>query len=72
MNTYFGVWINNNTLSIVTIISWRTISYKSYLNTNLSTKNDIQEYLNNNKNVTIITRDEFKEQIDNIKSILEI
>ena len=72
MNTYFGVWINNNTLSIVTIISWRTISYKSYLNTNLSTKNDIQEYLNNNKNVTIITRDEFKEQIDNNKSILEI
>ncbi len=72
MDTYFGVWINDNNLSIVTIKSWHTISYKSYLNTNLDTESDIQEYLNNNKNVTIITRDEFKEQIDNIRSILKV
>lgn len=70
--TYFGIWTNKNTLVIVTIISWRTISYKRYLNTNLSTKSDVQEYLEHNKNVQIITRDEFREQIQNIKSIIEI
>lgn len=72
LNTYFGIWINDNTLSIVTIIRWRTINYKCYLNVNIPTTNLIQEYLSNNKNVEIISRDEFKEQIERITSILKI
>lgn len=72
LDTYFGIWTNKNTLVIVTIISWRTISYKCYLKTSLPTKNDIQEYLEHNKNVKIITKDEFKEQIQNIRSIIDI
>lgn len=72
LSTYFGIWTNKNTLVIVTIISWRTINYKCYLKTSLPTKNDIQEYLEHNKNVCIITKDEFKEQIKNIKSIIDI
>ena len=46
-DTFFGIWPNNNGLSIVTIISYRTIAYKHYLSTNLSTTNDIKEYFKN-------------------------
>lgn len=70
--TYFGIWQNNNKLSIVTIISYRNIKYASYLNTSLSTENDIKEYLRYNNNVKIIAKDEFKKQIQHINSILRI
>ena len=70
--TYFGIWLNDGCLSIVTIISYCTISYKSYLNPNLSTKCDIQEYLKNSKNVRVIEKSEFKEQINLITKILKI
>ena len=70
--TYFGIWLNDGRLSIVTIISYRTISYKSYLNPNLSTKCDIQEYLKNSKDVRVIGKSEFKEQIKHITTILKI
>lgn len=70
--TYFGIWVNNGGLSIVTIISYRTINYEYYLNANLSTLCDIREYLRNSKNVEIIGKDEFREQINHIRSIFEI
>lgn len=70
--TYFGIWNNNNTLVIVTIISYRNISYERWLNTNLYTENDIKKYLKCNNNVKKITRNEFKEQIEHIRSIIEI
>ena len=70
--TYFGIWQNNNKLSIVTIISYRNIKYASYLNTSLSTENDIKEYLRYNNNVKVIAKDEFKKQIHHINSILRI
>ncbi len=70
--TYFGIWANNGGLSIVTITSYRTISYEHYLNTNLSTLCDIREYLRNSKNVEVIEKNEFKEQMDHIRSIFEI
>lgn len=70
--TYFGIWKNNNRLVIITIISWRNISYKCYLNINLSTNLDIRDYLEHNKNVKVITRNEFKEQIQHITMLLEI
>lgn len=70
--TYFGIWENNGGLSIVTIIRYCIISYKYYLSTNLSTVCDIQEYLRNSNNVEIINKDEFKEQINYIKSIFKI
>ena len=70
--TYFGVWLNDGCLSIVTIISYRTINYKSYMNPNISTKYDIQEYLKNSKDVVVIEKDQFKEQINHITKILKI
>lgn len=70
--TYFGIWLHDNCLSIVTIISYRTICYKCYLNPNLSTICDIQEYLRNSKDVNVIEKSEFKEQIDRITTILKI
>lgn len=72
LDTYFGIWENNNTLMIVTIISYRTIDYKRYLSTNLHTENDIKHYLECNKNVIPISKEEFKKQIDYIKEIFEI
>lgn len=70
--TYFGIWLHDGCLSIVTIIRYRTISYKCYLNPNLSTKCDIQEYLKNSNDVEVIERSEFKEQINHITTILKI
>lgn len=68
--TYFGIWNNDGIL--LTIISYRTINYKHYLNENLSTKYDIEQYLKCNNNIEIISRDEFKEQINNIITILSM
>lgn len=70
--TYFGIWANNGGLSIVTLISYRNISYKYYINTNLSTRCDIQDYLKYSKDIEIISKDEFKEQISHIKTIFKI
>lgn len=70
--TYFGIWVNNGGLSIVTIISYRNISYKYYLNTNLPTECDIQEYLKFSEHIEIISKEEFKKQIDIVKEIMEI
>lgn len=72
LDTYFGIWKNNNTLVIVTIISYRNISYECWLNTNLYTEGEIKKYLRENNNVKTITKNEFKEQIDHIRSIIEI
>ena len=71
-DTYFGIWVNNKQIFIVTIISYRTVTYKHYLNENLSTICDIQEYLKHNDSVVIIDRKEFEKQINHIKSIFEI
>lgn len=72
LDTYFGIWVNNKKLSIVTIISYRTITYKHFLNENLSTLCDIQEYLKHNDNVIIIEKKEFEKQINHVKSIFKI
>lgn len=72
LSTYFGIWENDDKLSIVTIISYRNIKYECYLNKALSTESDIREYLMYNNNVKTITKDEFKEQIQYISSILRI
>jgi len=70
--TYFGIWINNGGISIVTLISYRNINYQYYINTNLSTEIDIKNYLKYSKDIEIISKDEFREQISHIKTILEI
>ena len=72
LDTYFGIWENNGTLVIVTIISYRTIDYKRYLSTNLHTENDIKHYLEYNNNVVSISKDEFRKQLDFIKNIFKI
>lgn len=70
--TYFGIWNNKNTLVIATIISWRTIKYERWLSLSGYTESYIKEYLSQNKNVQVISKDEFKEQIDNVREIFEI
>lgn len=72
LNTYFGIWTKKDGLVIVNITSWRNISYKHYLSKNLSTENDIKQYLQYNNNVKTISKDEFKKEIDHIRLILEI
>lgn len=72
LNTYFGIWTKEDGISIANITSWRNISYKYYLNKNLSTKEDIELYLQHNNNVTVISKEEFKKEIDHVRTILEI
>ena len=71
LDTYFGIWINKGNIVIVSIISYRVISYKRYLGTNLHTEQDIREYLENNNTVLPISKEKFKEQLDYIKDIFE-
>lgn len=72
LDTYFGIWINNKSISIVTIISYRTITYKHFLTEHFSTLYDIQEYLKHNDNVIVIEKKEFEKQINHLKSIFKI
>ena len=72
LDTYFGIWSNNSGLSIITIISYRTIRYKHYMNANLSTICDIKEYLKNNNDVKIIQQEQFEKQINHIRTIFKI
>ncbi len=72
LNTYLGIWTNEKYLLIITLISGRNIRYEYSTNKNIYTYADIKEYLENNKNVKIISRDEFKEQLQKITSILKI
>lgn len=72
LNTYFGIWTTNNYLVIATLISGRNISYEYYSNKNVYTERDIKEYLEVNKNVKIISKKQFKEQLQRINTILEI
>lgn len=70
--TFFGIWTKGNCLSIVTITSYRNISYKYWLSTNGCTESHIRRYLEYNDNVKIITKNEFKAQMDYVRSILKI
>ncbi len=72
LNTYFGIWIKRDGIAIVTITSWRNISYEYSLSKNIYTEQYIKKYLENNKNVKIISKEEFKKEIDHVRSILEI
>lgn len=71
-DTYFGIWKKESSLTIVTIISYRTINYKHYLTTSLSTVEYIKEYLKYNNDVKVILKEEFEEQINHIRLILKV
>ena len=68
LNTYFGIWTKKDGIAIVNITSWRNISYEYSLNT----EQYIKKYLENNKNVKIISKEELKKELDHVRSILEI
>lgn len=70
--TYFGIWIHDGGLSIVTIIRYTIIYYHYYSDLNFCTKCDIKEYLKNSQDVRIIEKSEFKKQIEHIMTILKI
>ena len=72
LNTYFGIWTNSHYLSIVTLISNRSVQYDCTTNKNVYTECDIKKYLSNNNNVSKISKNEFIRQLDNFKMIIEI
>lgn len=72
LNTYFGIWTKEDGIAIVNITSWRNIRYEYSLSKKIYTEQYIKKYLENNINVTIISKQEFKKEIDHIRSILEI
>lgn len=72
INTYFGIWSNDNYLSIVTIISNRCISYDCTTSKNVYTECDIKKYLANNKNIKVISKVEFADKLNSIIEKFEI
>lgn len=72
LNTYFGIWTKKDGIAIVNITSWCNISYEYSLNKNIYTEQYIKKYLENNKNVKIISKEELKKELDHVRSILEI
>lgn len=72
LDTFLGIWTNKNRLLVVTLTSHRNMSYKGYLNLNLPTEDEIRKFLKSSTNVKVITKDIFKKQINNIKSMVEI
>ncbi len=72
LSTYFGIWINNNYLVIATLISGRNISYEYTSSKSIYTECDIKKYLESNKNVKVISKDDFTKQLLRVAKILEI
>ena len=72
LSTYFGIWENENGLAMVTIISNRNISYEYSRSKVIHTLPDIKKYLEGNRDVKIISKKEFKDQLDRIQKIIEI
>ena len=72
LSTYFGIWSNGNYLVIATIINGRCFSYDYSTNSSIYTENDIKKYLTNNKNVKVISKKVFAEQLNRFKEIIEI
>lgn len=72
LDTYFGIWENKDCFVIVTLISNRNISYEYSTNKNVYTECDIKRYLENCKNVKVISKSDFTKQLSRIIKILEI
>lgn len=72
LNTYFGIWSNENGLSIVTLISNRCVSYEYSKNKSIHTECDIKKYLADNRKVKLIPKEIFIEQLNRIKEIIKI
>ena len=68
--TYFGIWDNGEEIVIAILVKNRYIYYTTSKIKSVFTEEDIKEYLSENKNVTVISREEFKENLDRIKSRL--
>lgn len=64
LSTYFGIWTNKNCLVIVTLIGHRNISYEYSLNISNHTESDIKQYLERNKNVQKISKEEFQKELN--------
>ncbi len=72
LSTYFGIWTNKKYLMIVTLISGRCISYEYSLNKQIYTEGEIRKYLEDNKNVKVISKNEFEEKLKNVLSLFKI
>ena len=72
LDTFLGIWINNNKLIIAELISYRTISYQCWLSTSLYTESEIIKFCEHSKNVKIILKDDFKLELDRAKAILDM
>ncbi len=70
LNTYFGIWSNEEYIVIVTLISDRNVSYDYSLNKNIDTEKYIKKYLEFNRNAEIISKEEFNERLQKVISII--
>ena len=72
LSTYFGIWTTEKYIVIATIISNKNISYEYSLDKNIYTTIDIKKYLEFNRNVQVITKNEFKEQLKSFLSVVKM
>ena len=70
--SYFGIWNDKNRIFIISILNGDTIKYYSYSNMDFDVSEYLSQYLRNCEKVEIITKNEFKQQIQNIIKIIDI
>lgn len=69
MPTYFGIWSNGKYFISVTLSSGNiNYSYSSYE----STESDVRHYLYLNRNVEVISKNSFKQELEKATSLLKL
>ncbi len=72
LTNYLGICIDNQHLKIIEIRNQRMISIECLRNVSCGTLCDIERFIRNNDNVKIISRNEFKNELDRLIEILQL
>ncbi len=70
LTEYLGIWIDNHGLKTVSILNNSAITVDCSLNVNNNTIIDIEYFLKNHKSVQIISKEEFRSQLNRLIGIL--
>ena len=72
INTYFGLWTNKYNMLTLVVINSGHIFHTTFAKSNKLVKKFIKEFLKINRFTKVISKEEFKKEIDHVRSILEI
>lgn len=68
---YIGIYTTNEYLLIIKIEEYSNIKLEHWLNKSVCTDNDIKNFLKEHKEVKVITKEIFKNKLNEILKILE-